>query len=183
MQQRPVNSLSDYLRAVNNVVEMWFPARKYYPWFRGIGNTNDKLVPRLYRPEYQPIREFEDDFRYVFHERAWPYLGDLKWEPKDKWEWYFLMQHHGLPTRLLDWTEGALVALYFALRYATETTKGSASSKPQNNAAVWVLNPLTLNKKIAHKNYSIYSSSDPEIQRFLLKPLYQTISSKESYRH
>jgi len=43
-----------------------------------------------------------------------------EWRPENKWEWYFLMQHYGAPTRLLDWSDGALVlvALYFALAVA-----------------------------------------------------------------
>ena len=47
------------------------------------------------------------------------------------------MQHYGLPTRLLDWTESALLGLYFAVR---ENHRGT-------DAGVWVLNPWWLNHR------------------------------------
>jgi hypothetical protein len=55
------------------------------------------------------------------------------------WEWYALMQHSGAPTRLLDWTEGALIALYFAVRDKRDKT---------SDAAVWVLDPWELNRAV-----------------------------------
>lgn len=56
--------------------------------------------------------------------------------PSSPWELYALMQHHGLPTRLLDWSRSPLHALYFALSQEQE------SAEPR---VVWVLPPHELN--------------------------------------
>src|SRR6516164_9147939 len=61
-------------------------------------------------------------------------------KPADRWEWYFLMQHYGAPTRLLDWTDGALIALYFAVRPHVESDEFEGK-----NAVVWALDPGCLN--------------------------------------
>ena len=62
----------------------------------------------------------------------------------DHASWLTLMQHYGLPTRLLDWSESPLVALYFAL---------SSDEDAKTDAAVWVLNPMKLNKKVGYGEY------------------------------
>jgi hypothetical protein len=78
--------------------------------------------------------EFDDEIREDFIKRA-PSLTDRK--PENQWEWYFIMQHYGVPTRLLDWTGSALVGLYFAIK----------KNQGYHDAAVWVLDPWRLNKR------------------------------------
>jgi FRG domain len=110
------------------------------PWFRGLKRSNYELIPsfprrwRILRP-VDDSRNMEDELRQEFVMRAPSFIST---PPQDAWDWYFLMQHSGAPTRLLDWTEGSLIALYFAVR--------DAGDDDASDAAVWVLDPWWLNK-------------------------------------
>ena len=60
----------------------------------------------------------------------------------DSFAWLSLARHHGLPTRLLDWTESIVVAAYFAL-----------VGKPKDHPpAVWALDPCKLNAYALNKS-------------------------------
>lgn len=102
-------------------------------WFRGVSNKNHTLAPSIYRNDFIPA--LEESFQTKFKSRALPFLKNRPVE--NYWEWLFIMQHHGVPTRLLDWSSSALVALGFAIMFRASNDE---------DAAVWCLNPLKLNE-------------------------------------
>jgi hypothetical protein len=134
------NNVSRFMELVAEITASWFKDDAFGPWFRGHQRGHWQLCPKLYRDYggYAGVRErhIEDEVREEFMVRA-PTLSESRVAGADEWEWYFLMQHFGTPTRLLDWTEGAMLALYFAVR----DNPGSYES------AVWVLDAFALNER------------------------------------
>lgn len=89
--------------------------------YRGVSHVDHPLIPKIGRPQTKlnaPLHKAEKKLFQMFQERAVPHLDFM---PRNEWEWLAIMQHHGLPTRLLDWSRNPLVAAYFAVEKARET--------------------------------------------------------------
>jgi hypothetical protein len=88
-------------------------------WFRGVRQTGHHLLPSLLRSfsidERTHERVLEREYALFFEFLAKARAG--AGAALDHWDVLFLMQHYGVPTRLLDWTEVPLVALHFAIAY------------------------------------------------------------------
>jgi len=129
MSVKTIRSLSDLLKHLKNDIKLDNgPA-----WYRG---QSDKSWPL--RPHYHRISKPPTDISLLNKFRQNANLLITAKQPINDFEWLFLMQHYGVPTRMLDWTESPLVALYFAIEPENKKVK-------TKDGALWILYPYLLN--------------------------------------
>jgi hypothetical protein len=105
------------------------------------------LLPKISRRSHFKALTQESNLFLDFQLKNTIHVGK-----ESSWTTLCRMQHFGLPTRLLDWTESFNVALYFAVR---------EENFDQKDGAVWILNPFDLNE-IRTKHYSVKVLGDSE---------------------
>lgn len=146
MDSEKIKSTKDLLDIINDE----FKRTKYL--YRG-QHFDKPLLPKFARQaKSQSITNpvnIEERMLDSFKKQSIPHIHDLR--PANDWDWLALAQHHGLPTRLLDWSANAFVALWFSIH--------GRSLQIKSDSILWVL-------KIEDSDYA---PTDRDIDVFSIK--------------
>jgi FRG domain len=163
-----IRKLSEFVACVHAIREGWPNHEHKELWFRGESKKHETILrPKLYRPargstNIKPILDLLEIENSLYKDfvRCGIQLCEQRLEEQDRdWDWYFLMQHHGAPTRLLDWSDGALIALHFALKSKHDT----------EDAQIYALEPDRLQDRLkafpeiemAKQRWELYKEKHP----------------------
>lgn len=142
----PGNHITDWDSLAKLVA--FFSEYNGHDWlFRGVSSKSHTLIPRIGRPAirkrkktgFVPYSESDEIAVFnQFQDIAHPFVQG---EPS-KLEWLAIAQHHGMPTRLLDWTENLLIAGWFAIQNVESVAEfdleGGKTKVKTNDPAIWV---------------------------------------------
>lgn len=101
-------------------------------WFRGHSNYNFNLVPSIFRQGEEFGVVLNEQRMFDEFVRRYP---EESTNHNNTYDWLTLMQHYGLPTRLLDWSSNLLVSLYFC-----------CSSDTESDGALFVFDPTLMER-------------------------------------
>lgn len=165
MTSTKISSIPEYLVGVSQVIADWRKnIVKDWPitfWYRGVSSRSRYLlVPGRYRDAFAHMDHYEEAALLMEFKRTAPaMLRGPTPHPSRHTVWWTIGQHHGLPTRLLDWAESSLVGLYFAV----------TGTSQKDDPAVWMLNPDTINKGLlsapGHTPVVVGSAQDRKVDR------------------
>jgi hypothetical protein len=100
-----VSSFKEYQDIILNIPDDQFTL------YRG-QNLDKTLLPKIARYELSNVERIERQMLEDFKRRS---IHLIDYQPGSSWDWLALAQHHGMATRLLDWTENPLIALWFSM--------------------------------------------------------------------
>ncbi len=168
-RQRPLRPYRTFrLRSWDAFLRL-ITSRPYSNWaFRGERDHRTPLYSSLSRyfrnfkvaPAAWPDQE--DRILRIFKRKAHQFL-DKPPDPEDDFQWLALMQHHGAPTRLIDFTWSPYVAAFFALE------------RTLHDGVVWALNPALIDSGRAAKPGRLDPRVRGNFRRYFLKGTHHVI--------
>jgi hypothetical protein len=137
-----VTQIGEYFEMLNGFAE-----KGRTSWYRGQGDIAWTLTPSVLR--FRTLNERSNALGLLadFKRYAEVKIPDPP-APIEELKWVQLAQHHGLPTRLLDWTKCSAMALYFACCESFD-----------KDGAVFVLDPIELNRKVDSRNPRVFDAN------------------------
>jgi hypothetical protein len=166
LPDRFIQSLGDFLEANYALEVKWREHQDVLPvWYRGHGRAEWSLDPTLLRPPYLGFsKTLYSKFLHEFRFLARAHVSDV---PRNLFEWLVLARHHGVPSRLLDWTDVAATALYFAVRPPHDSHDG----------AVWFLSPKWLFRKTKPAELGVPVADSDLVIKLSAFPLDDTVGA------
>lgn len=142
-------------------IPTWEEAKQYFTdllnendfWiFRGHYKSEWKLQPSLERILSNKPLDLAVESKIIieFQRRAHQYLPS-RHLPQSLLEWIALMQHHGSPTRMLDWTKSPYIAAFIAFENVY---------KEKGDIAIWAIDSLWLKQATIEKIKSCCTNID-----------------------
>lgn len=144
VDKRSVQGIEELVHAVLDIARNLPEGRSL--WFRGLSKDSYNLIPRIMRDNQSSDDVFDREYRLLtrFRQRSIAYWPPSYPHPQSDWEHLFAMQHFGLPTRLLDWSENLFIASYFAL-----LAPHKDSHEGKGNPVVWCVDPVEWNRSVS----------------------------------
>ena len=122
--------------------------------YRGMANADFSMVTSLRRNCKELQRTLEPAILKNFAKYA---VMEDPTIAQSVWRQMFLGQHHGLPTRLLDWTQSALVALHFAV------SEDNLEHMEQHDCMVWRVDIKELHALLPPRYQEIMERNKAEV--------------------
>jgi FRG domain len=154
MTEKKIETIGRFLDEVGRHRKNWKVPEHKELWFRGESRDHQAtlLRPELYRSRKSSALGGIDkllDIELELHDEFQRSADQFRSEGLDPkyWHWdsYFLLQHHGGATRLLDWSDGALMALHFAIR----------DHQNEGDAFIYILQPDHLKERLKDRHAKI----------------------------
>lgn len=153
----PFSTWDEYKNFVYRLSENWA--------FRGQASEEWRLQNAIERTDFIHLyKGIEVDFVAEFQRGARNYLANDE-TPEHLIEWLAMMQHHGAPTRLLDFSKSPFVAAFFAFE----------QWYPDRDVAIWAMNMQFIKKSALLKLEEFYPEAMEENKRFINEDLFKTI--------